>query len=132
MLDSHCLNVFVVLHLRQRFSKWIGYIVIRSHFANSDFTLCLPFSNYVKSPLDMFDLLMFSWLSSLSNSSIVVTMEVYWTLDGGYNTKFINELANPNCLLGCLRCCQVLGFSCKISGCALFCTLLTKRSFIET
>ena len=53
----------------------------------------------------MFDLLMFSWLSSLSNSFIVVTIEVYWTLDGGYNTKFINELANPNCLLGCLRCC---------------------------
>ena len=56
MLDSHCLNVFVVFHLRQRFSQRIGYIIIRADLTNSDFTFGFPFPYHVKSPLHVFDL----------------------------------------------------------------------------
>ena len=132
MLDSHRLNVLVVFHLRKRFSQRIGYIIICANLTNSDFTFGFPFPYHVKSPLHVFDLLVLSRLPGLSDSSIVITIEVYRPLDWGYNTKFVNEPANPNSFLGSFWSGQVLGFSCRVCSGALLGTLPAKRSSIQT
>ena len=95
-----------------------------------DLTTIDELSNEMKSPHNVFALLVIPWLLGLCNSSAVVTVEIQRARGIREHTNLNKELPYPNTFLRSLRSCDVLGFCCRIGHCLLLGTLLANRTTI--
>ena len=76
-------------------------------FAYLDLTTIDELSNEMKSPHNVFALLVVPWLLGLRNGSTVVTVEIQWARGIREHTKLNKELPYPNTFLK-LRCTRLL------------------------
>src|SRR3954465_8348412 len=67
----------------------------------------------------VFGSLVRSRLLSLCNGSIVITIEVHWVHCARDNSKFGNELFDPNGLLRRIGCSNILSLCRRIGNCVL-------------
>src|SRR6185312_881525 len=93
------------------------------YFAYLNFTTFDELSNEMKSPHNVFALLVIPRLLCLRNSPTVVTVKVQRTGRIWKHTKLNKELLYPNTFLRSFRSCDVLGFRCRIGHCLLLGTL---------
>ena len=79
------------------------------YFAYLDLTPIDELSNEMKSPHNVFTLLVIPWLFGLRNGSTVVTVEIQRARGIREHTKLNKELPYPNTFLRSFRSCDVLG-----------------------
>src|SRR3954464_2587669 len=119
-----------MLALRKRLRQWVSNVIIGWYSANLHITSIDDLSNEVKASEHVFRSLARSRLLSLRDGSIVVTVEIHRVRNARDNPKFSNELLDPNSLLCCIRCSNILSFCCRIGKCLLLRTLPTHSSTI--
>ena len=88
-----------------------------------DLTTIDELSNEMKSPHNVFTLLVIPWVLGLRNGSTVVTVEIQRARGIREHTKLNQELPYPNTFLHSFRSCDVLGLCRRIGHRLLLGTL---------
>ena len=121
----------IMLLLRQGFSKLIGNIVISGDLFYLYVILLYDLPDQMITPKHMLGSLARSRFLCLYDSPIVVTIQDDWTNNAQNHSKFGDKLHDPNCLLGCIRCSDVLSLSHRIYNHLLLGTLSANCITIE-
>ena len=116
--------------MSKRLSQWINDIIGWSYLLHEHIAFPNKFSDNMKVPFYVFGFLVRPGLLCQSNGSIIVTIERNQGLNRRNNSKFGNELFNPNSFFSSIRCNYILGFCSGISSDTLLGTLPAYRSSI--
>src|SRR6185437_12081334 len=112
------------------FCQQILNVPVRVYFAYLDLTTIDELSNEMKSPHNVFALLVIPWLLGLRNGSTVVTVEIQRARGIREHTKLNKELPYPNTFLRSFRSCDVLGLCRRIGHRLLLGTLPANNTII--
>ena len=92
-----------MLLLRQGLCQWVCDIVISRYSANLHISSLNNFSDQMESSEYMLGSLVRPWFLSLSDGTIVITIEFNRIGNAWDHFKFLNELLDPNRLFGRIK-----------------------------
>jgi hypothetical protein len=128
---AHRSCVCLMLCLWQWLGQWICHVQVSVHLAYLHISSFNDLSDQVIAPQYMLGFLVQPWLLCLCNSTIIVTIEVYWTGATRDHAQLRNKFSDPYSFLRSFWSCNILGFYCWICDRLLLGTFLTHRPTIE-
>src|SRR3954465_8987591 len=112
-------SVKLMLALCKRLRQWVCNVIVCWYSANLHISSIDDLSNEMEASEYVFGSLVRSRLLSLCNGSIVITIEIHWVHNARDNSKFGNELFDPNGLLRRIGCSNILSLCRRIGNCVL-------------